>query len=144
VLTDYGYHPGAASPEAGPDLAFKPQEGYLRGFIDLVFEADGRYYLADYKSNWLGPNAGAYTDTALAEAVAEHGYALQYLLYSVALHRHLQASLPGYRYADHFGGAYYLFLRGMDPEAGVGAGVYFDRPDEGLIDALDGLFRGEG
>ncbi|MEF8982640.1 exodeoxyribonuclease V subunit beta [Thiohalorhabdus sp.] len=144
VLADYGYHPGAASPEAGPALAFRPQAGYLRGFIDLVFEADGRYYLADYKSNWLGPNAAAYTDAALAKAVAEHGYALQYLLYSVALHRHLQASLPGYRYADHFGGAYYLFLRGMDPERGEGAGVYFDRPDEGLIQALDGLFRGEG
>jgi len=144
VLTEYDYHPGAASPEAGPALAFRPQEGYLRGFIDLVFEADGRYYLADYKSNWLGPNPAAYTDAALAEAVGEHGYALQYLLYSVALHRHLQASLPDYRYADHFGGAYYLFLRGMDPDRGAGAGVYFDRPDEGLIQALDGLFRGEG
>ncbi|KPV39988.1 hypothetical protein AN478_07340 [Thiohalorhabdus denitrificans] len=143
VLSDHGYPPGSASPEQGAALAFRPLEGYLRGFIDLTFEVDGRYYLADYKSNRLGPTPAAYTAEAMAEAVHQHGYTLQYLLYTVALHRFLDRHLPGYDYDRHFGGAYYLFLRGMDPRRGPGAGVYFDRPERGLIEALDALFRGE-
>ncbi|MFP4560056.1 MAG: exodeoxyribonuclease V subunit beta [Thiohalorhabdus sp.] len=143
VLSDHGYRPGAAGPEQGAALAFRPLEGYLRGFIDLTFEVDGRYYLADYKSNRLGPTPAAYTPEALAEAVHQHGYALQYLLYTVALHRFLGRHLPGYDYDRHLGGAYYLFLRGMDSRRGPGAGVYFDRPERGLIEALDALFRGE-
>jgi len=65
------------------------------------------------------------------------GYPLQYLVYSVALHRHLSRRLPGYDYDRHVGGVYYLFLRGMDPDGGPGRGVYRDRLPRGLIEAVD-------
>ncbi|AOU99080.1 exodeoxyribonuclease V subunit beta [Acidihalobacter yilgarnensis] len=127
----------------GAGLSFNPLRGMMKGFIDLVFRRDGRYYLADYKSNHLGDRAEDYAQGNLAEAMREHRYDLQYLIYCVALHRHLRARLPGYDYARDFGGVFYLFLRGMRPADGPRLGVYHDRPESGLIDALDALFTGE-
>jgi exodeoxyribonuclease V beta subunit len=122
-------------------LTFSTTRGYMRGFIDLVFEQEGRYYLADYKSNWLGVTAEAYGRPELMKAMARETYHLQYLVYCVALHRYLGARLAGYRYDTHFGGVHYLFLRGMRPENGCRYGVYSDRPAEGLIRALDDYLR---
>src|SRR6185312_15924082 len=94
-------------------LGFMPLAGYLRGFIDLIFEHGGRYYVVDYKSNHLGSVASAYRAPALALPMAHHHYYLQYHVYLVALHRHLGTRLPGYSYDRHMGGVLYLFLRGM-------------------------------
>jgi exodeoxyribonuclease V beta subunit len=66
----------------------------------------------------------------------EHDYVLQYHLYAVALHRHLARRLPGYDFETHMGGAYYLFLRGMSPDAPRGCGIFYDRPSRSLIEAL--------
>ena len=118
-------------------LAFMPAQGYMRGFIDLVFEHRGRYYLADYKSNWLGPAVSAYAPDALAVAMARDAYYLQYLVYCVALHRYLRLRMPGYAYDSHFGGVRYLFVRGMSPGFGPSRGVYADRPSATLIETLD-------
>ncbi len=117
--------------------------GMMKGYIDLVFEYQGRYYLADYKSNHLGDTPEAYDAVALTEAMAAHHYELQYLIYAVALHRHLATRIADYDYNSHFGGVYYLFLRGMEPALGAAGGVYFDRPERAFIEALDGLFAGE-
>ncbi|MBS3804183.1 MAG: exodeoxyribonuclease V subunit beta [Oleiphilaceae bacterium] len=132
--------------DAGPDTkASRPEvdhmqlNGMLKGFIDLVFEHEGRYYVADYKSNYLGPDDSSYTAEAMALVVAEKRYDLQYALYLLALHRLLRARLPEYDYDTHIGGAVYLFLRG---NGAPGAGVHQDRPDRAMIDALDALFRG--
>jgi len=111
---------------------------FLKGFIDLVFRRAGRWYVVDYKSNLLGLEPGAYAQPALARAMAEHHYVLQYHLYSLALHRYLQLRVPGYDYARDFGGAYYLFVRGMAPEHPSGTGVFFDRPTRATLDALSG------
>jgi len=119
-----------------PALDFETFQGMLTGVIDLVFEHDGRYYLADYKSNLLGRQPEDYAPERLADEIRQRRYDLQYLLYAVALHRHLRQRLPDYDYGRHFGGVYYLFLRGMHPDAGDN-GVYFTRPDAGLIERLD-------
>ncbi|GAB6043931.1 exodeoxyribonuclease V subunit beta [Endothiovibrio diazotrophicus] len=132
--------PGYFSGERA--LTFSPLEGVMKGFIDLVFRVGDRYYLADYKSNHLGDALGDYGPDALAAAMAEHRYDLQYLIYTVALHRHLRRSLPGYDYRRHFGGVFYLFLRGLTPRL-PGNGVWFDHPDPALIDALDRYFAGD-
>ena len=116
-----------------------------RGFIDLVFRHEGQFYVVDYKSNYLGDAASHYSPARLAEAMSDHHYYLQYLLYTVALHRHLGARLPGYDYHRHMGGTFYLFLRGMAPERGHTTGVFHDRPSQALIEALDeALGRSEG
>jgi len=124
-------------------LRFDAVEGVLKGYIDLVFEHAGRFYLADYKSNWLGQSAADYAPAALRAAMAEHRYDLQYLVYTVALHRYLRLRVPAYDYDRHFGGVYYLFLRGMAPGQGR-AGIFFDRPDASLVRALEAALCGEG
>jgi exodeoxyribonuclease V beta subunit len=123
-------------------LGFTPLSGYLRGFIDLVFEHAGRYYVVDYKSNHLGRSASNYLPRALIRPMSEHHYYLQYHLYLVALHRHLRARLPDYDYRRHMGGAYYLFLRGMSRESGARTGVFHDLPSERTIEALSRALDG--
>jgi exodeoxyribonuclease V beta subunit len=115
----------------------------LQGFIDLVFEHCGRYYVVDYKSNHLGDTPDDYSREALRRAMLEHHYDLQYLIYTLAVHRYLKLRLPGYDYDANFGGVYYLFIRGMDPHHEERRGVYFDRPEKWLIEKLDALFAGE-
>jgi exodeoxyribonuclease V beta subunit len=120
-------------------VRFGEAQGFMKGFIDLVFEQDGVFYLADYKSNHLGPDLQDYAAERLTPAIAGEGYFLQYLFYTLALHRYLQSRLPDYDYDRHFGGCYYLFLRGMRADLGPGHGVFFDRPPRGVIDGLDTL-----
>jgi exodeoxyribonuclease V beta subunit len=122
-------------------VQFEPQEGFIKGFIDLVFEHDGRFYIVDWKSNWLGTDAAAYTAEAVGAEMVRHHYVLQYHLYVLALHRFLALRQPGYRYSEHFGGVFYLFLRGVKPQQPA-HGIYHDRPAETLVQKLDRLFRG--
>ncbi|WP_323974888.1 exodeoxyribonuclease V subunit beta [Aeromonas hydrophila] len=117
-------------------LSFATVQGMLKGFIDLVFEWQGRWYLLDYKSNHLGMSPADYSRSALEQAMAEHRYDLQYQLYSLALHRLLALRLPGYDFDQHFGGVFYLFLRGM-PQGGI----FHTRPSRELVLGLDELFR---
>jgi len=124
-----------------PRPALQPNRlnGMLKGFMDLVFAHQGRYYVLDYKSNWLGAEPAAYRRDRLDEAMARESYLLQYLIYTVALHRYLRLRVPDYDYERHFGGVYYLFLRGMDPAQGPACGVFHDRPAPALVVALDDL-----
>jgi exodeoxyribonuclease V beta subunit len=133
LLRDHGYSMGK--------LDFRTLNGYLQGAIDLVFRHRGCYYLLDWKSNHLGYAREDYSPAALAEAMAAEGYHLQHLIYTVALGRYLARRLPDYRYASHFGGVYYLFVRGVRPDW-KGAGVYFHRPAEDCIATLDALIGG--
>ena len=124
---------------AAETLTFETVSGFMKGFIDLSFEYQGRYYLIDWKSNWLGPTQQDYVRPRLVQAMAREHYYLQYLIYTLALHRYLGLRLPEYSYAEHFGGVYYLFLRGMDAEGASAYGIFTDRPGEDLISALDGV-----
>ncbi|WP_070989908.1 UvrD-helicase domain-containing protein [Halofilum ochraceum] len=114
--------------------------GLMHGFIDLVVEHEGRYWILDYKTNALGRLRADYAHERLAEAMAEHHYDLQYLIYTVALHRHLRQRLPGYDPHEHLGGVQYLFVRALD-ENGEN-GVFSDQPDPTLVERLDALFDG--
>lgn len=128
-------HQGAVrAPAQGAVL-----NGMFKGFIDLTFEHQGRYYVVDYKSNWLGVDDNAYTREAMDQAILEHRYDLQYVLYVLALHRQLRARLPDYDYDHHVGGALFVFLRGVHAPS---RGCYFVRPQRALIEQLDALFRG--
>ena len=122
-----------------PPLNFRQVQGMLKGFIDLVFRHEGRYYLLDYKSNWLGDSSDAYTQDAMASAMQQHRYDLQYQLYTLALHRYLRHRIADYRYEDHFGGVIYLFLRGVDA-TDPNSGIFSTRPDAALIEKMDELF----
>jgi len=117
--------------------------GYLRGYIDCVFQHEGRWYVVDYKSNDRGDALGAYAPAALDAEMARHDYVLQYHLYVVAVHRYLRRRLRHYDYARDFGGVFYLFVRGMHPSRGPATGVVFDRPPPLLVETLSDLFTAE-
>ena len=112
-------------------LSEKQMQGYLTGFIDLIFVYQGRYYVLDYKSNAL-PD---YHPETLIHAMREHNYGLQYWIYSVVLHIYLQKRLPNYQFDKHFGGVRYLFLRGMQANQAM-SGVFSDLPDQTRLNEL--------
>lgn len=119
-------------------LQFEQIQGMVRGSIDLVFRHNGKYYLVDYKSNFLGSTLDDYNQEVLKREMLHSHYDWQYLIYTLALHRYLQSVVPHYDYARDFGGGFYLFLRGMNGEPQ--SGVFYDRPSVELITELDGVF----
>jgi exodeoxyribonuclease V beta subunit len=122
-------------------IDFAPKQGWLKGFIDLLAVHQGRYYIFDWKTNRLGDRGSAYGATSLAAAMSAHRYSLQLHLYTLAVHRYLRQRVPGYNYETHFGGAYYLFLRGIDPREPE-LGVYHSRPEAKTIAALETWLAG--
>ena len=114
----------------------------MKGYIDLVFQSGGRFYLLDWKSNHLGSTLADYAIERLPEVMNREGYALQYLIYSVALHRFLGQRLPRYRYETHFGGVFYLFLRGVRRRSGWESGIFRARPEGQLIEELSAYLSG--
>ncbi|MBI5606362.1 MAG: exodeoxyribonuclease V subunit beta, partial [Deltaproteobacteria bacterium] len=132
-----------AGPEIGDDfprrmenLNFSPTQGFMKGFIDLVFQFEGRFFLVDWKSNFLGSRVEDYGQPALIMEMRKNFYILQYHLYALALNRYLMNRLPDYAYERHFGGVFYIFLRGIDPEKGAGFGIFQDLPRKELMEAL--------
>ncbi len=107
--------------------------GLLTGKIDLTFAHAGRFHIVDWKTNRCTP----YDAAVLAAEIALHDYDLQWLVYTLALHRWLRQQVRDYDYDCHVGGVYYLFVRGM----GEGRGVHVDRPPRALIEAMDALFE---
>lgn len=137
LLVRHGTIPAGSDPAAAMQtLDFSPVKGLLMGFMDMVFEADGRFWLLDWKSNHLGNAVDDYQHERLDRSMTENRYRLQYLLYTVALDRYLSLRVPGYRYASHFGGVIYVFLRGVSAERGEAYGFCRDLPSEALIEEL--------
>ncbi|MCS0255506.1 exodeoxyribonuclease V subunit beta [Vibrio alginolyticus] len=128
------------SAKAG-DLGFQTVQGMLKGFIDLVFEHQGKYYVLDWKSNHLGDDVTSYHGEALKSAMADHRYDLQYQIYALALHRFLHSRLANYQYEQHFGGVYYLFLRGMDGQSDHG--IFAAKPTFEFLQEMDRLIDGQ-
>jgi exodeoxyribonuclease V beta subunit len=132
-----------AGPELSKDfpkrierLDFTPVRGFMRGFIDMVFQFQGQFYLVDWKSNLLGSGLEYYDQKCLAKAMKDEFYSIQCYIYTVALNQYLRLRLPGYTYETHFGGALYIFLRGVDPNKGTEFGIYRERPSEKFINKL--------
>jgi len=111
-------------PDLAESLRFESFKGFLHGFIDLIFEYQGKYYIIDWKTNDLGKTVESYTGEGLNRAMTRHHYDLQALIYTIALNLFLKNRIKNYQYSHHFGGVYYLFVRGMaafpkHPDAGV-------------------------
>ncbi len=113
--------------------------GFMTGFIDLIFRCNGKYYIADWKSNSIGRSFTNFHRAGLAREMERHAYCLQYLIYTVALVKFLRQRLGTFGAAEYersFGGVFYFFVRGIDrtvPERGI----WFDRPDYATIAELE-------
>lgn len=123
---------------------FKPVQGMARGFMDMVFEQNGKYYLVDWKSNFLGYRREDYSLEAMKKEMERHLYPLQYLLYTVALHRYLSLRVKNYDYSSCFGGVMYVFLRGVRADAGEESGFFRNIPPASLIEELTNVLIAAG
>jgi len=116
------------------------EKGYLKGFVDFIFQHDNKFYIIDWKSNVLGNHYEDYNQIQMTIAMAHHHYYLQLYLYTAALHQFLSLNLKNFSYSQHFGGIYYIFTRGVHPLEESESGFYFYRPQEleitGLIETL--------
>ncbi len=113
------------------------QRGYMKGYIDCVFRRDEKYFIIDWKSNYLGETHLDYSEESLREAMEKDSYILQYRIYLRALDAWLKNRLPDYKFETHIGGILYLFVRGMDRSAGAGFGIFRDKPDRSFIERLE-------
>ncbi|MBQ9275162.1 MAG: UvrD-helicase domain-containing protein [Succinivibrio sp.] len=144
---------GLVDAKAAARLELTPSQirGFMTGSLDLVFRMQGedgvqRYFVADYKSSYLGGSLKDYRESGLKASVFDPGnrYDVQYLVYSLALHRFLKLRDPSYDYEQNFGGVLYLYLRGMaGPGEGAAPGVFYTKPKLEIIESLDRLFGKE-
>ena len=143
LLAAVSSHPEYRLPEISPP----PRQGggFMTGFIDLLFRRDGKFFVLDWKTNFLGDAPENYAPPALARVMSADCYFLQYLIYCSALTRYLRhrlrmSSFGEAEYRQYFGGVYYLFLRGITPER-PGYGVFFDRPRFEVISEINGIIE---
>ncbi len=149
---DFGKMADAFAAEEGPladfagrlrRMAPREVEGYLKGYVDLLFRSQGRFHILDWKSNWLGPSAADYAPEALHRAMVENSYYLQGALYALAFKKCMAFRAPQWDYSRDFGAIYYVFLRGVEKER-PGSGVFSFRPSARLLDGLAEAFQAEG
>jgi exodeoxyribonuclease V beta subunit len=140
----FSAHPSEAVPasyaERVAKLGFETLRGFLKGYVDLVFRHDGRWYVVDYKTNHLGDFVGDYDCARMTREMADSHYYLQYHLYTLAVDRFLRRVEPAYDYERDFGGVLYLFVKGMKP--GRSTGVFFEKPPAARLAALGAVLDG--
>lgn len=113
--------------------------GAMHGFVDMFFEMNGKFYVLDWKSNFLGNALSSYLPQNLEMAMTANNYHLQYIIYTIAVKRYLESRMHGFDYAAHFGGIFYVFLRGC--REGSISGLFRARPEVELIRQVDEVFR---
>jgi len=127
-------------------LTFSPAEGFIKGYIDLVFHYEDKFYIIDWKTNFLGNHITQYHADVLKKVMWTSLYTLQYYMYVISLHQYLKNRYASYRYDKNFGGIFYVFLRGIDIHSGPAYGIFADCPEQALLDrfghALIPGFRG--
>ncbi|WP_343152545.1 exodeoxyribonuclease V subunit beta [Buchnera aphidicola] len=129
-----------------PLFNFEKKKGMLTGFIDLIFFSNKKYYILEYKSNWLGYDNSFYSKKNIKSEIIKHRYDIQSLLYIIALNRYLKNKIKKYNFNQNFGGFYFLFIRGMYLEknkTNENNGIYHFLPKENCINKLDNFFKGK-
>ena len=120
-------------------LHFETMNGFMNGLIDLTFEHEGRFYFADWKSNHLGPTRVLIIrrrSRPRCSAISIRSSSVSTAWRCIAT---CGCAKPGYDFDRHFGGAFYIFLRGIDL-ADPKNGVYFQRLSRSFVEELSGIF----
>lgn len=128
--------------EINCNMQISTKEGLLNGLIDLFFEYEGKYYILDWKSNYLGDDLAYYEADQMTEAMNEGNYHLQYYIYTLAVKKYLEQRLPNFNYDRDFGGAIYVYLRGA--RASENTGVYTHKPTLEELKRLEDIFCSVG
>ncbi len=99
------------------EFLFPFSHDYLKGFADLIFQVEGKYYILDWKTNYLE----GYTKEHLEAAMDQGDYFKQGQIYVHALKKYLEM-VEKRPFSECFGGVFYLFVRGLKQ-----GGVYFGK-----------------
>ncbi|QCI26872.1 exodeoxyribonuclease V subunit beta [Buchnera aphidicola (Thelaxes californica)] len=121
------------------NLEFNSFKGIVTGFIDLIFELNNKFFIVDYKTNWLGDNYADYNNKNIEKTMINHRYDVQYHLYGIVLHKYLKQRITKYSIKKNFGGIFYLFLRGMDINHN-NQSIFYIPPNIKLMKKLNKLF----
>ncbi|WP_343377647.1 exodeoxyribonuclease V subunit beta [Buchnera aphidicola (Formosaphis micheliae)] len=134
-LFKYYHH---SSYNISTPLSFNKITGMLTGSIDFIFYWKKKYYIIDYKTNWLGNSVDDYNQKKIKMNIIQNRYDLQYQLYSLALHRYLQHRIKNYQFKLHFGGVFIWFLRAIHHQTN---GIFYTLPQKELIEKLHQTFN---
>lgn len=137
ILNDLSETSASLSVRRFAELGHHELEGIMNGKMDLFFEHGGKYYILDWKSNYLGNTIEEYVPVSLAGAMNESNYHLQYLIYTLAAKKYLESRIPGFDYTTQFGGVIYLFIRGI--RKGSGTGIFTVKPSLEKIERLENI-----
>jgi len=113
---------------------FDAMEGIMNGKMDLFFEKNGKYYILDWKSNWLGDTLADYNTERVGEAMNDNNYHLQYHIYTLAVYKYLSLRLPNFNYERDFGGVIYLFVRGVRKDGDTG--IFYNKVSLDVLEKL--------
>ena len=113
-------------------LTFASIEGYLNGFIDLIFIHNKKYYIVDWKFNHLGNSYNDYSQENLLKVITNANYYLQYYIYLLALYEYLKYRIKNFN-THYIGGIFYIFVRGVQKE-NTSTGIHYDKPIDFLKD----------
>ncbi len=120
LVPELEFHFSEGEEYLGEDPQVKDdRRGLLNGFIDLLFEHEGKLYILDWKTNSLDD----YGAENINQAMTDADYMLQYRIYALAVLEWLRQS-HGDEASEKFGGIFYLFVRGM--AEGERQGIYAD------------------
>ncbi|MBQ8706569.1 MAG: UvrD-helicase domain-containing protein [Succinivibrionaceae bacterium] len=120
--------------------------GFLTGVIDLFFRYQGKYYVADYKSNFLGNVEAAYSRDNMERSIIDNRYDLQFMIYSLAAYRFLKSRVKDFDFERDFGGVMYLYIRGLEEKpnsSGSATGGYYRdlaKLGNGFMQDIDKIF----
>jgi len=115
-------------------------EGMMTGFVDLFFEYNDKFYVLDWKSNYLGPTLDDYSAEKVAAAMSANNYHLQYLIYSLAIKKYLKSRLgKSFDFERDFGGVFYLFVRGMRSDKD--SGIFYFKPSSEQMKNLENILK---
>lgn len=118
----------ASNMQMEMEFCYPVGNSLMKGFMDMVFCFQGKYFLLDWKTNALGLCEEDYLPEKIWICIQENHYDLQASIYAKALQKYF-ALFDSRPFDQCFGGAIYFFLRGGKP--------FFFQPDLQLIDCLD-------
>ncbi|MGM0609301.1 MAG: hypothetical protein ACQESP_12905, partial [Candidatus Muiribacteriota bacterium] len=115
-------------------LSFNEFRGFISGLADLIIKYENKYYIIDWKSSYLGEKINDYSYKKIEDNIIKRNYFIQYWIYSEALHKHLKNTIKNYSYQEHFGGVFYIYTRGVNPDYPEN-GIYFTKLPEDFLES---------
>ncbi|MBI5273817.1 MAG: UvrD-helicase domain-containing protein [Chlamydiales bacterium] len=98
------------------------KQNKMKGFIDLLFQYQGKYFIVDWKTNSLP----SYSTEEMNKEMHRHAYFSQGAIYTQALKKYI--GIMGDEFTKVFGGVHYMFLKG--------SGLYSFYPSEHQMDEV--------